>query len=203
MQLNANVLNSAFGITINTNGDAVDVDCNQFEAGAFATTPIPSAGVRNGDMLTFQFSGNALAASGSAYAECYTLWATSAASGVAIGFGNAAATTWPICVDAGRASTGILCRDGTNAPTKLGLTDMNAGSRKRASSWGAAGLSVTGDGAAPATSAFDGDEGSTAVAVGCNTTDATTTWYGAIKNVRLWQSQLPDGLLSQITNGPA
>jgi hypothetical protein len=74
VQLNASVLNAVFGIRIITSGDAIDVDCNQFEAGAFATTPIPAAGTRNADALTYPFSGNALATAGLLYAEVTTEW---------------------------------------------------------------------------------------------------------------------------------
>lgn len=56
VELNASVLNSAFGITFGASGDVIEADCNQFEAGAFATSPIPAAGTRNADVLTYPTS---------------------------------------------------------------------------------------------------------------------------------------------------
>jgi hypothetical protein len=54
VQLNASVLNVAIGFKIDTNGDAIDVDMNQFEAGTFATSRIlTGGGVRNADVLTY------------------------------------------------------------------------------------------------------------------------------------------------------
>ncbi|MGE9070550.1 hypothetical protein ACQKHG_24715, partial [Escherichia coli] len=40
VQLTTSVLNVAIGFKIDTSGDAIDVDFNQFEAGAFASSPI-------------------------------------------------------------------------------------------------------------------------------------------------------------------
>ncbi len=48
VRLNANALNAAFGFQINTNGDAIDVDYNQFEAGTLATSRIPDTGTTRG-----------------------------------------------------------------------------------------------------------------------------------------------------------
>lgn len=48
VQLPDNELNVAFGFQINTNGDAIDVDYNQFEAGAIATSRIPDTGATRG-----------------------------------------------------------------------------------------------------------------------------------------------------------
>ncbi len=57
VQLNANVLNAAFGFQINTNGDAIDVDYNQFEAGAIATSRIPDTGATRGVELAVIATG--------------------------------------------------------------------------------------------------------------------------------------------------
>lgn len=59
VQLNASQLNAQIGIRISTNGDAIDVDFNQFEAGTDATTPIPdTVATRNGDSLTYAYNAN-------------------------------------------------------------------------------------------------------------------------------------------------
>lgn len=52
-------LNAAFGLRIVTNGDAIDIDFNQFEAGTYPTSPMDTAGaVRAGDVLTYSAPGN-------------------------------------------------------------------------------------------------------------------------------------------------
>jgi hypothetical protein len=46
-------------------------------------------------------------------------------------------------------------------------------------------MSVTGDGAAPATGAFDGLVDSTLIGIGCDTTGGADSLAGTIKNVRV------------------
>ena len=70
VSVTASVLNVPFGFQINTSGDAIDVDFNQFEAGALATSPMASAGAaRNADILTYAAIGNASQSAGTLYAE--------------------------------------------------------------------------------------------------------------------------------------
>jgi hypothetical protein len=87
--------------------------------------------------------------------------------------------------------------DGTTVATKTSITNMNTASRKRASSWGS-NLAVTGDGAVVATAVFDGSMGTAIVAIGCRNT-GIGQWFGTLRNVRIWQSQLPNGELQVIT----
>jgi hypothetical protein len=97
------------------------------------------------------------------------------------------------------AATTIRTSDGVNSALKTGLTSMQTAVRKRASSWGAAGLIVTGDGADVATGTFDGDMGSTAIGIGQNAA-ATNRWFnGCIKEVRIFPSQLTAAQLQAIT----
>jgi hypothetical protein len=72
--LTASILNATPGFRIVTNGDAFDVWCGQFEAGTFASSPIPTAAVavtRNMDILTYPGAGNVLAAQGTLYCESF------------------------------------------------------------------------------------------------------------------------------------
>lgn len=69
VQLNASVLNASFGIRIVTNGDAIDVDFNQFEAGSFASTPIDNTGTRNADVLSYAKGSVLNLAAGAVYVE--------------------------------------------------------------------------------------------------------------------------------------
>jgi len=88
--------------------------------------------------------------------------------------------------------------DGTNLFSKTGLTSMVGAARKRASSWGVAGQFVTGDGAAPATAAFDGNIGSTVIYIGTNT--SANQWFGTIRNVRIGTTQLSAAQLQAMTS---
>jgi hypothetical protein len=194
VQLTASQLNAVFGIRLGTSGDAIDVDCNQFEAGTFATTPIPAAGTRAADLETFPQAGNVDNTKGTAYAEVCVEWANGGVqnySYLTLGAG-VAGSFW---MNNATAPTTGGAYDGTNVLNKAGLSNLFNAVGKRAVSWGAAGMSSTGDGLAPATSAFDGIFGTAAgtviaVASGLN---------GGIKNVAIWPTQLPDATLQTIT----
>jgi hypothetical protein len=70
VQLNASQLNAQLGIKISTNGDAIDADWNQFEAGALATSRIPTAiSTRNADVATIATGSWHNALAGTLYAE--------------------------------------------------------------------------------------------------------------------------------------
>ena len=196
VQLNASQLNAAFGIQIVTSGDAIDVDFNQFEAGAFATSPMDAAGaVRNIDVLTYPNTGNVLDATGTFYGEISTEWATNT-GGSPVAAGLSVSTH--MLFSANTVPTTVIASDGTTNATKTGLTDMSTGVRKRASSWGGTGQSITGDGVTVATAAFDGSMNSTIISIGCRG-DGGAGWGGTIKNVRIWQTQLSDATLQAIT----
>ena len=183
VQLNASQLNASFGIRLTTSTDVILVDCNQFEAGAVATTPIPAAGTRNADVLTYTVAGNADTAVGTAYAEVATIFSTA----------PVAAATFVgrlSLVAAAAALTTITVFDGTTAVTKTGLTSLATGIRKRASSWGT-GLVSTGDGAAVAAGSFDGAIFSGAT-IDVGSTAGTSQASGTIKNLRIWTTQRND-----------
>lgn len=191
VSLTDSTLNTSFGIQINTSGDALEVDFNQFESGAFATSPMDAQGaVRNTDALTYSYAGNALNTIGTVYAE------VSAVGGIIAGTSQVVQLTdgtgQILSFD---SATNVMMFDGTNNPIKSGLSSTLTASRKRAGSWGS-GLSVTGDGLSPATSAFDGTMG----AGGGNIFIVPVfTSYLTVKNVRIWTTQLPDATLSNIT----
>ena len=193
VQYNATQLHAQLGTLIATSGDAIDVDFNQFEAGGFATSPMDAAGAaRDTDVLTYPASGNVDASSGTCYAELSTLWSlwsTVGASAYAINVsGNAR-----LLYNSEGASTVISMYDSATAVSKAGLLAMATGVRKRASSWGATGQSITGDGASPGTGLFDG-----AMGLGA-TINIGVVWYGYIKNIRIWKTQLPDATLQTLT----
>ena len=194
VQLNASILNVVIGVVMGTSGDVILVDCNQFEAGAVATTPIPAAGTRNADVLSYVLAGNGDVTVGSTYAELTSLINGSAPSNLsAIVVGGRA----PFIASAAALTT-IATFDGANTATKSGITSLATGVRKRACSWGAGGLVVTGDGATVATATFDGDMGAAAV-IGIGNTSGVEQWTGTIKNVRIWLTQLTDAQIQYLT----
>lgn len=192
VQLNANVLNAAFGITFGASGDVILVDCNQFEAGAVATTPIPAAGSRAVDILTYPFSGNAEGATGTAYAEIVY-------SGTFAGFAIGTTTGGTRPLGQNSSVTSVVIGDGTTVVTKSGLSSALTGVRKRASSWGALGQVITGDGATVSSGAFDGDMGSTAIAIGSNSSGGNH-FIGSVMNARIWRVQAANSQLQGITS---
>lgn len=201
VQLNDNELNVAYGIQINTSGDALDVDCNQFEAGGIATTPIPAAGTRAADNLLFTFAGNASASVGSAYAELSTFWSTCPGGNgnVAINFSSGTTdkvlgSTFTI------AATVIRTLDVAGNLASATGSSMQTGVRKVMSSWGGVTMSNCNSGGTVASSTFSGDMGSTGIGIG-NRGDGSAglEWQGTIQNVRIWLSQSPNSTLSALT----
>lgn len=175
----------------------------QFEDNvSFASSYIPTttgAVARNADVLTYPSAGNALAATGSTYAELSTEWALLDASTFAGAVLYSSGIVGALSVSANSASTTIRTSDNVTSPIKSGLTDMSTGARKRASSYGGTGLSVTGDGAAPATGAFVGTMPLTGIYIGTNST-STNQWFGTIRNVRIFSIQYPDNTLKVMTS---
>lgn len=194
VSLTASVLNAAFGIQVVTSTDAVDVDFNQFEAGSFATSPMATAGAaRAADQLSYTLTNNISGGNGACYVEITgTQSATSSGLGI-------------ICCGVGRplfdrlaTSTNVSIGDGTSNLDKSALASIFTATRKRASSWGGANMSVTGDGAAPATAAFDGNiSATTTIDVG---TIAGGSWlYGMLKNIRIYSLTLSDAQIQTLT----
>jgi len=181
-------------------GMYADFDSPVLELGSFASTYIPTTTasvVRNADVLTYQFAGNMDATVGTAYAELFTLW--SAATG-ATQIAMSANTDQLMNDGTGNASTVLRMNDGTTTVSKSGLTDMSTGSRKRAVSWGGSTMSLTGDGATPASGAFDGGIGSTAIGIGCRASASDNQWFGTIRNARIYQNQFTSAQLQALTS---
>lgn len=70
VSLTQSQLNAVYGFQVSTSTDAIDVDCNQFEAGAVASSRMLATGAaRNADVLSFTSSGNFNGTTGTIYAE--------------------------------------------------------------------------------------------------------------------------------------
>lgn len=182
-----------------TSGSAVFYGA-QLEAGSFASTYIPTTTAsvtRNADVLTYPFSGNALDTVGSAYAEMLTFSTTgNGTSSIPLAL---SASGLMMYLNSSDARTASNLFDGTNSATKTGLSDISTATRKRGCSWGGSGLINTGDGLTPATSSFDGSMGSTSIAVG-STNAGASQWFGTIRNVRIYQTQLTASQLQALTS---
>lgn len=170
----------------------------QVENAAFASTYIPTttaAVTRNADVLTYTFAGNASATVGTMYAEISTLWSgNSSGTNIVVNTG----ATSSLYIASGQAVTTISCNDGPTAVTKTGLSSVATAIRKRASSFGAAGQLLTGDGATVQTGTFDGAIANTAIAIGCTTSSALQL-FGTIRNARIWTTQFSASQLQAIT----
>jgi hypothetical protein len=181
VQLNASVLNAAFGIIMGSAADVIEADVNQFEAltsTQFATSPMVTTGAaRVADVWTFPQAGNMDTTQGMAYAELSTNWTTSVGNCLALGIRTMYAGSL--------LSTQIQMSDGTSFPTKSGLSDMSTGVRKRSSSWGTLGIFASGDGAAPATTAFDGAMLVAPIGIGCNGATGLEQWNGTLKEIKI------------------
>lgn len=194
VQLNDNELNVAYGIQITTSGDAIEVDFNQFEAGADATSPIDTAAAtRVKDTLSYSTVGNIDFTQGAAYGE-YTMNGTSGGTFIGVTSGGSGVHYVP----SGMANTVIRQNDSTTSCTKSGLTSLATGIRKRASSWGATGQSITGDGAVVAAAVFDGTIGAAGI-ISIGNVNGSSQCNGIIKSIRIYGTQLPNSTLQALT----
>lgn len=200
VQLNDNELNVAYGLQIATNGDAIDVDCNQFEAGAIASTPIPSAGTRNSDVLTYPMSGNMSNSAGTFYAKSTPI----------VQLSTLGRTVWSI--DDGTANERISTEyraagldDLTFNLTDGGVSQFSSDSgsistsgNKIAFAYQVNDIAVAEDGAILATDSSATMPTTTTIRIGVNQAGGAQL-AGMIQECRGWQRRLPDATLQTIT----
>lgn len=188
-EITSTLANPSVGFKISTSGDAIDVDCVQNEAGAKATSPIvttTAAVTRNVDSLTYQTAGNIDSSVGTLFTVALSNISSATRGMVYVGssyFGTTSAS----------ATTSFRINDGTTNLTKSGLSAIDSAPRKRAGSWGPAGLSVTGDGLAPSVGAFDGAFGNGAI---INIGEGLNGYIGP---VAIYNYQMTDAELQAIT----
>lgn len=197
VQLTDATLNAAVGFTITTAADAIDVDCAQLETGSFATTPIPVAGTRNADSLTYAFAGNASATVGTCRATMYSLPTASTGTNRSV-VSFATANQGPLFMLSTDAPTIIEVFDGTNTLQKTALSDCSTLPATRISAWSVTTQVVTGDGKAVSSGAFDGNMGSTSIGIGCDSSGATQ-FNGCVRSVSIWTQRFGNDVLQTMS----
>ncbi len=190
VQLTSTLANPSVGFKIGTSGDAIDADVVQNEAGSVATSPIVTTTAtvtRNAESLTYQTAGNIGFAVGTIVGSIRSTVTTGSRYITKIGSSGSytiSSTPW---------STTWRAYDGTNSVDKTLLSSIETVARKRAVSWGGAGLKSTGDGLIPASGSFDGAFGDGA------TLDIGSGITGYIGDVAIYNYQMTDAELQAIT----
>ena len=190
VQLNASILNAVMGFKIDTNGDAIDVDFNQFEAGAFASSRIAAAVTRAADVLTYPSAGNIDGTVGWCYAEIVT---NSQANHAFVGFDTSNQLM-------SQSNQRVSMYDGANQAVSTS-TIMFGAQFKGAVTWGSDGVRATVNGEAPGSNAsFDGNavDGKANIYIG-EWSDGSSSNFGTIRNVRIGQRQLSASEMQAIT----
>lgn len=193
-------LNAAFGLRIVTNGDAIDVDFNQFESGSFASSPMDAAGAaRNADVLTYTSSGNASVVAGTAYFETQSTNAT-------------ALTESQLDINDGSTNNRVLFRKTTAPGARLDIA--SGGVAQAAEVAGTPVAGVIGKYAGVWNTnygkiAFGGtlSTGDLVVTVPVSFTTITVgqdqaagqPLFGTIRNLRIWTRQLADSQITSLT----
>lgn len=184
-------LNTArIGLRIATNGDAVDVDFAQMEAGAGATTAMASAGAaRNGDALSYPALSNFTPSAGAAYCEFTTGAAIPANTYhlypsmpvLAIGGGLSTFSYDNVTF----ADSGVACVPNT--------------SYRQAAAWGGSTFSNVRNGAVSLglSKAFAGTLGSAAGSLPVNQSGSNQfQTNGTVRNLRIYSQKLTDAQLA-------
>lgn len=185
-------LNAVMGIKIDTNGDAVDVDFNQFEAGSVPTSRMVTTGAaRNADYLGPSTAGNVGGTVGAVFAEV----TPTAPNG----------SIYPTILDLGNnrpplaqwtSSLSLQTYDGTTLCSNS--TPMTSGSvNKVAATWGAQGLAnyVNGN---QSTAAFDGDMDVGATMTIGNHGGADYGVGGPIRNLKIYPIALTTAQVAKL-----
>jgi hypothetical protein len=202
VSLNASVLNAAFGIQIVTSGDVILVDFNQFEAGAFATSPMASAGAaRNADVLTYPVAGNISGTVGSVYLETAKSASSAAMIGniPLLGFGDTGVNGQLLLKQGG--SSALFSHDVTGfVALGVSLADTTT-TQKIAAAYTPSVVTGAVSGTVGSPVATDGNfnAGASFYIGAVATNPSTLSYYGTIRNVRIYSAQLSASQLQAVT----
>lgn len=197
VQLNQSQLNAVMGFKLDTNGDAIDVDFNQFETGAYATSRMAATGAaRNADVDSYATSGNIEAAAGTVYLEFTPQHAPSGTIAL-----------WGTYVDANNYTailhdaTNLIMRkriSGTNYDATIALAFVSGTTYKVAGAWGSSvQIACGGTVGTPSANATAAQIGST-MQLGADGNGGQQP-YAAIRNVRIYTRALSAGELTALT----
>jgi hypothetical protein len=195
VELNASILNATVGFRIVTNGDAFDIWCGGFEAGAFSSSPTPTTTVavaRNADVLSYVSASNWDSTTGTAYCEAL------ARVGLAAYFISSFSGAGGIPLRVNGATVSIY--DGAGNLNGSAITTSNTAIQKMASAWGGVTAATAVGGTATSTGAFDGNVGAdTNFWIGADNNTASVSIFGTIRNVALYTSKKTNAELAALT----
>jgi len=202
VQMTQTLANPTVGIRLVTSGDKVAVDMAQLEDSAsIASSPTPTTTVavtRNLDVLTYPSSGNAIVGQGSIYCEIVVPFNGAAQAFVPMSLSDGTANNSCDTGNNGAGARFIVRSTGTQADIAVGVITANT-AYKQASTWNTNYAQTCKDGAlATADTTVTVPAAFTLINVG-DRGFASTPLYGAIKNLRIWQRQLPDAQLQAFT----
>lgn len=188
-QITRTQANPVVGVQVEGNGDSVAVDFNTLEGASFANpTPIPVNVSKAADVLTYVTAGNYDGTVGSIYAE--VVQATNVAQMDFIHGGSI-----PLYAN---TTPKVSFYDGTTASNGVTYVASATSPVKMASSFGGSSAKTFSGGTASSSLSFDGNAALTSIGVAVGTTSASQL-YGAIKNIRIWKTALPDAALQAMT----
>ncbi len=167
----------------------------QLEVGPTATSYIPTttaAVTRNADVLTYPDTGNISNTAGTSYVEFSAAGVSGLTQQVLARDTNGRFPYINTFTDRTQLYDGTTQSDAT-----VGASFIN-NTQKSAQSWGVGTKSVSYAGTAVVTSAYDGTQGTGAIAIGCNNS-GTEGLGGNIRNVCIWLRKLPDAVLKMIS----
>ncbi len=178
-----------------TNGTTMLLSAPQLEAGSFASSYIPTttaAVTRNADILTYPVVGNISTSVGTLYTESAV---TSIGNSGGYGIGGDV-ENWQL--NRIQDTTLFSSYDGASSVVLNGGVFSSGTIYKGMQSWGGSFRKGTVNGAAVGSGAFDGALFSTETSFAVAALGGTPG-HMTIKNVRIWQAQLPDATLQAVT----
>ena len=200
VSLTASVLNAAFGIQVETDGDVVLADFNQFEAGAFASTPIATASTRNADVLTYPTTGWLNAAAGTVFVDFTTDAVVTAAIREFVYISDGTANE-RIIIDSssGGLLRGIVTDGGvTQATPSTGITVSASTNYKAAMAYAANDFAISGNGGTVGTDTSGTIPTVTTLTVGIADGGSAASYF-PIRRVSYYGARLANATLQGLT----
>lgn len=196
VELNATQLNAICNFKLATSGDAIAVDCAQFESGGKATTPIPSGGTRSADLLATGLPFNT-----GSYLATWKPFNGAVNAGILLGSSLSSGST--VFMRA-TSTTTMQCHDGT--ATKVPVTvSARINKTQYSTALRASGSTISGaeGGVLGAGDTFDGSFNGYTMAIGNRTGASSAPFHGTIKDVYVWNTvDLTDLELQEVTGTP-